>query len=135
MGRARRIVSGMVVLLLFLPASATLPTAQWNIHTIQRLRDLKRISPDAELDVTFRKLLPFLPMQGPVGFHHVDPAHDGRLFYRAQYALVPRQMLRSTQAEFVVEAGPAEAARSLARDPRFRLVTSEDELRLFRRVQ
>ena len=136
MGQARRIVAGIAVILLFLPASASVPTAQWNIHLIQRLRGLKRISPDADLDLAFRKFLPFLPEQGSVGFQSVDPADEGRLFFRAQYALVPRQMLRSTRTEFVIEAGPANAAGSLSRDPRFRIVTSpDDDIRLFRRVQ
>ena len=136
MGQARRIVSGLVGLLLFLPASASLPTAQWNIHLVRRLRDLKRISPDADLDLTFRKLLPYLPANGDVGFRSVDPDDDGRLYYRAQYALVPRQLLKAKLAEFVVEVGPAVAEGSLSHDLRFRVVTStNDGLRLFRRVQ
>jgi len=135
MDRARRIVAGMAVLLLFLPASATLPMAQVNIHRVQRLRNLQRISPDAGLDLTVRKLLPFLPAQGEVGFQDVGTP-DESLFYRAQYALVPRQVIKSTDAEFVVEWGPADAALSLSRDPRFGAVTSvDDDLRLFRRIQ
>jgi hypothetical protein len=97
---------------------------------------MKRIAPDTELDLTFRKLLPFLPAHGDIGFHSLDTGDDGRLFYRAQYALVPRQMLKSTQPDFVVEVGPADAEGSLTRDPRFGVVTSIHEgLRLFRRVQ
>ena len=57
MSQLRRILSGSIVLLLFLPASETIPTAQWNLHLIQRLRDMKRVSPDIALDLSFRELL------------------------------------------------------------------------------
>ena len=136
MGVSRRVLSGMVAALLFLPASASIPTAQWNIHLIQRLRGMKRVAPDTEVDLTYRKLVPFLPAQGDVGFHSVDSSDDGRLYYRAQYALVPRQLSRSTQHEFVIEIGPADAPETLSRDPRFHLVTSiHVGLRLFRKVE
>ena len=135
MSKLRRIASGLVVLLLFLPASASIPTAQWNLHLIQRLRGMNRGAPDVDLDLTFRKLLPYLPAGGDIGFQSVDTGDDGRLFFQAQYALLPRQMLDSTQAELVVEVGPGDAAESLLHEPRFHLVVAiHSELRLFRRI-
>jgi hypothetical protein len=134
-GRVRQIAAGMVALLLFIPASAMVPTAQWNVHLVQRLLAMRRISPDAGLDLYFRRLVPFLPAKGDVGFRHLGPPDEDRTFFRMQYALAPRQLLRSAEAEFVVEFGPLDAEGSLGRDTRFVLVTSPGEdLRLYRRL-
>lgn len=134
-GRARSIATGAVAILLFLPASALIPKAEWNIHLVQRLRSMGRMSPDAGLDLYFRRLVPFLPTKGDVGFQHVGPPDESRTFYRMQYALAPRQLLRSGDAEFVVEFGPVSAGDSLKRDARFVMVTAPgDDLRLYRRM-
>jgi hypothetical protein len=132
----RRVATVIAALLLFLPASATIPTAQWNLQQAHRLRDLHRVPPDTGFDQYVRLLRPFLPREGPVGFHDVGVPDDGRLYFRVQYALVPRTLLRTAHAEFVVESGPAAAEQSLLRDPRFSLVTSPgDDLRLFKRIR
>lgn len=134
--RARTAVTWTVPLLLFLPASTLIPAARWNVHLIGRLRELNRPSPDAGLDGYYRSLNPFLPRGGPVGFNMAGASDDGRTFFRMQYALVPLQLLRSPDAEFVVEVGPVDADNSLAKDRRFALVTTRgDDLRLYRKVQ
>jgi hypothetical protein len=131
----RKVASRVVLLLLFLPASASIATAQWNIHLIGRLRGMKRMAPDTELDLTYRKLLAFLPPRGEIGYQSLDTSDDGRLFYRAQYALAPHQMRKTTDQEFVIEVGPVHGPGALSENTRFQLVTSVHEsLRLFRKV-
>ena len=109
---------------------------QWNLHIWQRLRAANRISPDIERDEYYRGLVPYLPVQGPIGLQNIGPPDDGRLRFRLQYALAPRRIVPSALLEFTIERGPAASAASLAWDPAFALVTDRgDDLRLFRRIR
>lgn len=129
------LAAGVGLALLLLPASAVLPMAEWNLHIWQRLRTANRLSPDMGTDMAYRDLAPHLPARGVIGVHEVGESTERRLFFRLQYALAPRKIVVTREAEFVIEGGPASAPASLTHDPQFTLIAApEADLRVYRRL-
>jgi hypothetical protein len=133
--RTRVILSWLVAALVFVPLRASLPSLEWNLHLWQRLRAAHRTSPDDDWDRSLAALASGLPPRGLVGFQFAGPPDNGRTFSRVQYALAPRQLVRSLQPTFVIEAGPASNGTSLTHRPGYVVVAqNDDDIRLLRRV-
>jgi hypothetical protein len=134
-GSLRQAVAGLAVVLLSLPASALIPSAQWNLHVWSRLRQLRRDAPDVGQDRFNRELTPFLPPAGRIGFLNVSTEDPRRPWFFLQYSLAPRTLVPSIEEQFVIEYGAPRGAAGLSRDGRFALVKAlGDELRVFRRI-
>jgi len=124
--------------LLALPASDSLPSLRWNLHLWNRLRKEHRIQPDAGRDAHYGTLVTYLPVGGPIGLMHSGrgtPEDRARTHYLLQYALAPRRLVESTDYRFVIVAGDTSADSPLRDDPHFELIASfGDDLSVFRRI-
>jgi hypothetical protein len=134
--RTRVMLSWLVAALVFVPFGANLPSLEQHLHVWQRLRAAHRISPDDDWDRSLAALASALPPRGLVGFQFAGPPDDGRMFFRLQYALAPRQIVRSLEPPFVIEAGPAANDTSLTHRPGYvTVVQTADEVRVLRRLK
>jgi hypothetical protein len=72
---------------------------------------MRASNPVAALEAEFRTLAPALPSSGEVGFLRYDVDDDRAdrvmVYYVAQYALVPRLVLKRTDLEFLIVARDA----------------------------
>lgn len=134
----RRLAGGIVLLLLALPAAGSLPLVQWNLHVWRRLRTAGRVAPDHARDLEYRRLVAHLPPSGTIGLLRTaagDPEEATRLLYSLQYALAPRTIAFTTDADFVIAiAWPSPDTVLLPTDS-FAIVTALDSgLQVYRRI-
>lgn len=135
--RIRVVCSWLAAALVLVPLLASRPSLEWNLHVWKRLRDSHRSSPDDDLDRSFAELAAWLPPSGVVSVRFMQRQDAERTFFRLQYALAPRQLVRSRSLDepLIIEVGPASAATSLTHDARYLMVGENDELRVLRRVE
>ena len=128
----------LIVVLLVIPAHASVSGLKWNVHLIGRLWTAKRLAPEIGLDHYYQGLLPYLPGRGRVGFVYVNPRNSetlGRTHLFLQYSLAPHLVVLSDHEDFVIVLEGAERSQFLG-DPTKELVKDlGDGLRLFRRTR
>jgi hypothetical protein len=108
----RRLAGTLVLLLLTFPAAGSVQLTRWKIHVWQRLRSADKESPQASFDRYLRRVAAYVPAHGKVGLVlSGSPSGEGavRSLYLFQYALAPRQIVLSSDCEFVIVYGPATA--------------------------
>jgi hypothetical protein len=138
--RLRRVAAAIVAVGLLWPATATQGDIAWNLHVWGRLRAAGRSAPDSDFDAANRALIPYLPLEGAVGFSTASiagrpAAEQQHLEQFLQYSLAPHIVDLTTDRDFVIEKGAAAAPASLSHNSAFALVIEiNDDLRLFRRV-
>ena len=133
-----RRLAAVLLLLLIVPASDALPLVRWNLHVWGRLRRENRVAPDHDLDVEYRRLTAHLPPRGVVGLlgGGATQAEASRFHYFLQYALAPRVVVLTTDAEFVIAlVWPPEGDDPLPADTFVRLAGSGSGLRVYRRAR
>jgi hypothetical protein len=133
----RRLAGTLVLLLLAYPAAGSVQLTRWNIHVWQRLRSAQRPAPQASVDRYLRRVAAYVPAHGKVGLvlSGAPPREDAvRSLYLFQYALAPRQIVLSSDCEFVILYGPADAGMPIDGDAFHLIKAVGDDLRLFRRA-
>lgn len=120
-------------LLLLLPVFGSATALGVPLQNLRALQQAQREPRDTELDRYCRTLVPHLPPRGVIGFSYVDPPNlsaFGKTLYFLQYALAPRQIVATTDAEMVISMDQGRCP--LLQDPRFAMVGDlGDGLRLF----
>jgi hypothetical protein len=134
----RRLAGTLVSLILAYPASGSVPLTRWNIHLWQRLRSAHQEAPQASFDRYLRTVQAYVPAHGQVGLVLAGPPDREDAFnilFRLQYALAPRQIVSSSDCEFVIVYGPLSVETPIADAAAFQLIKAVgDDLRVFRRV-
>ncbi len=133
----RRVAGCLLLLLLALPASESIRHVRWNLHLWRRLQREHRPAPQIAVDRRIRGFASYLPRAGSIGLVQADAgrAADARqILFVVQYALAPRVVTPTADAEFVIVYGPA-GGPALDGGAYALVETSGSDLRLFRRVQ
>jgi hypothetical protein len=135
----QRVLTGIVLVLLLLPARDVMVRARDGLRLWSRLRERQRAAPDVAWDRFYAGLTPYLPSHAAVGLVQAatagTPAQQ-RQYYFLQYALAPRLVIPGATEEFVIAYAPPAAQRGLLGSPSFVLVRAfEDEFALYRRTQ
>lgn len=134
----RRRAASALLLLLAIPASDSLALVRWNLHVWGRLRRAGRAAPDADREADYRRLIAHLPPRAVVGLVHGAGGNQeeaSRFYYFLQYALAPRQVVLTTDADFVIAiVWPADGPDALPAETFARVAVFDSGLRLYRRI-
>ena len=120
-------MAAIVLAALLWPASSVLSLTEWHWHLRGRLRQAGRTALDDERDAFNRRLLPFLPVRGRVGFVSTvstDRPDFASTYGFLQYSLAPRQLVRSSDHPIVILHSPDGEDAPLLRDPQFHVIAS-----------
>ncbi len=136
--KLRSVLSASALALLVWPASAILPSAEWNVHVWNRLRLAHRRAPDTDTDDFYRQLAAYTPPDASIGLllaPSMKATDASRATFMLEYALAPRQLVPGSDAALVVTLGLPAPGEPVSDPARFVLVHDFGEgLRLYRRA-